>query len=86
MEKLIRARDICERYGCAKDTAYRYMRQMPHMENPLRVTVEAFEAWERARTREPGAWAETPSPKKAPAKRARVPKNDGKHLIPRTRG
>lgn len=87
MERLIRARDICERYGCKKDTAYRYMRQMPHMENPLRVTITALEQWERDRMREPGAGAEAPKASEQTVKRARVrvQKSDGKHLIPRTR-
>lgn len=87
MEKLLSAKDICERYGCKKDTAYKYMRQMAHMENPLRVTATALQIWESERMREPGAGAAAPKASETTVRRARVelPKGDGKHLIPRTR-
>lgn len=53
MNKLLTAKDIAERYGRSEKTAMRYMRQMEHMEKPLRVTEQAVEAWEISRTYEP---------------------------------
>ena len=53
MDKLLTAKDIAERYGRSEKTAMRYMRQMEHMEKPLRVTEQAVEAWEISRTYEP---------------------------------
>ena len=86
MEKLLSAKDIMERYGCKKDTAYKYMRQMPHMENPLRVTVAALMSWEMQRTREPGEGPDgLPARPETARKLVVIQKNDGKHLIPRKR-
>lgn len=45
--------EIAERYQCSTKTARRYMRQMEHMEKPLRVTESAVALWEMERTREP---------------------------------
>ena len=53
VKRLLSADDIAERYQCSKKTAARYMRKMPHMEKPLRVTEQAVEAWELGRTFEP---------------------------------
>ena len=52
MSRLLTVADICERYQCKDKTARRYMRQMEHMERPLRVTEKALEAWESSRTYE----------------------------------
>lgn len=52
MSRLLTVADICERYQCKEKTARRYMRQMEHMERPLRVTEKALEAWEASRTYE----------------------------------
>lgn len=40
LDRLLTAKDIAERYGKSEKTAMRYMRQMEHMEKPLRVTEE----------------------------------------------
>ena len=53
MKRLLSVADMAERYQCSKKTASRYMRKMPHMEKPLRVTEQAVEAWELGRTFEP---------------------------------
>lgn len=53
VKRLLSADDIAERYQCSKKTASRYMRKMPHMEKPLRVTEQAVEAWELGRMVEP---------------------------------
>ena len=53
MKRLLSVSDMAERYQCSKKTAQRYMRKMPHMEKPLRVTEQAVEAWELGRTFEP---------------------------------
>ena len=53
VKRLLSADDIAERYQCSKKTASRYMRKMPHMEKPLRVTEQAVEAWELGRMIEP---------------------------------
>ena len=50
MERLITVKDIRERYGCSAPTAAKYIRQMiPHMENPLTATQQAFREWEENR-------------------------------------
>jgi len=53
MNRLLTARDIAERYQKSEKTAKRYMRQMEHMEKPLRVTEQAVEAWETSKTYAP---------------------------------
>jgi predicted DNA-binding transcriptional regulator YafY len=53
VKRLLSADDIAERYQVSKKTASRYMRKMPHMEKPLRVTEQAVEAWELGRMVEP---------------------------------
>ena len=50
MERLLRAKDIAERYSCSENTARNYMRKMAHTENPLTVTTAALAAWESERT------------------------------------
>ena len=50
MKRLLSVADMAERYQVSKKTASRYMRKMPHMEKPLRVTEQAVEAWELGRT------------------------------------
>jgi transposase len=53
LDRLLSVREIAERYGKSEKTAMRYMRQMEHMEKPLRVTESAVAAWEIGRTYEP---------------------------------
>ncbi len=50
MERLLRAKDIAERYSCSEGTARNYMRKMAHTENPLTVTTAALAMWESQRT------------------------------------
>ena len=51
MERLVTVKDITQRYGCSRQTAAKYIRQMiPHMENPLTATEIAFREWEEKRT------------------------------------
>lgn len=80
LEKLLTAKDIAERYGMSEKTATRYMRQMEHMEKPLRVTEKAVIAWEIGKLYGPKQGKETP----ARVIRA-VPKPGEKFLIPRVR-
>ena len=49
LQKLYSAEDIAQRYGCSQCTARRYIRQMRHMESPLRVTERDLIAWENGR-------------------------------------
>ena len=82
MNRLLTAKDIAERYGKSEKTAMRYMRQMVHMEKPLRVTEQAVEAWEIERTYDPV------STQKEPIKHAQVRRSrpePGKYAIPRVR-
>ena len=50
MKNLLTVKELAERYRCSEKTARRYMRQMEHMEKPLRVTEQAVEVWELERT------------------------------------
>ena len=81
MKRLLTARDIAERYGKSEKTAMRYMRQMEHMEKPLRVTEQAVEAWEISRTYEP----QRVTAEKA-GRIVKIKPNHGqKYIIPRVR-
>ena len=73
LDRLLSAKDIAERYGKSEKTAMRYMRQMEHMEKPLRVTESAVAAWEIGRTY-------IPQEKITPIRR-----NTKKYTIPRIR-
>ena len=53
MKRLLSVTDMAERYQVSKKTAQRYMRKMPHMEKPLRVTEQAVESWELGRMVDP---------------------------------
>ena len=84
MEKLLTPDDISEYFGFKdKDnrTAKRRMREMDHMENPLRVTESAVMAWVAEHT--VSAADQTPGRKK---RKGRFPVlGDGKHIISRIR-
>lgn len=45
VEKLLTAEDVAGIMRVGKRTAYAYMRQMIHMEKPMRVTEAALRAW-----------------------------------------
>ena len=64
MERLLRASDIAERYGCTAQTARRYIRQMAHYENPLTVSEKSLREWENRRLSLP------PEPITVPRRRA----------------
>lgn len=54
MKKLLTVSDIQDRYQLKSATTARaYMRQMEHMEKPLRVTEAAVERWEESKTVNP---------------------------------
>lgn len=79
--RLLTAKDIAERYGKSERTAMRYMRQMEHMEKPLRVTEQAVIAWETSRTYEPQREVST-----IPKARRRIRPDPGQqYIIPRVR-
>ena len=50
LQALYGPREIAERYDCSLCTARRYIRQMRHMEDPLRVFESDLKAWEVKRT------------------------------------
>lgn len=51
MEQVMTVKRLAERYGCSSATARKYIRQMiPHMEDPVSATMEAFREWETRRT------------------------------------
>ena len=50
LQDLYGPKEIAERYGCSPCTARRYIRQMRHMEDPLRVFESDLKAWEVKRT------------------------------------
>lgn len=78
MRKLLTVSDIQARYQLKSETtARKYMRQMEHMEKPLRVTEAAVDRWEDSRTINP---ADRPERKR----RQRI-HTDGKFMIPRRR-
>lgn len=53
MKRLMTAHDVADLLQCSIKTAQRYMRQMYHMEKPLRVTEEAFRQWMTDRSQMP---------------------------------
>lgn len=79
MNRLLTAKDIAERYQKSEKTAMRYMRQMEHMEKPLRVTEQAVEAWEIMRTYEPQRKQEKP------VRVCRMNEPNQRFIIPRVR-
>lgn len=78
MKKLLTVSDIQDRYNLkSAATARTYMRQMEHMEKPLRVTEAAVERWEESKTINPAEKAK---------RRMRIRKQPtGKFQIPRKR-
>ena len=77
MEKLLRVKDIMERYGCTRPTAYKRMHEMRHMTSPLAVHEWAVIAWENSKMIDP---SEKPKKKAVRAK----PMPEG-YRIPRRR-
>ena len=79
MERLVRVKDIQERYGCSGPTARKYLRQMFHYEQPLSAPEWAFREWEMNR--------ET-MPECNPYRQAEINylRNAGRVIVPRKRG
>lgn len=61
MDRLLTAEDLAERYRVTIQTARKYIRQMRHMENPLRTWESAAAAWEAGKTVTPGETAKKPA-------------------------
>jgi len=55
MRKMLTADDVAAVMRVSRRTAYTYMRQMPHTENPLRVDEDDLHAWIDGRTVAPAA-------------------------------
>lgn len=53
MSRFFKASEIAVKFGVSEKTARRYMKSMPHIVKPLRVTEEALRKWEKDRQREP---------------------------------
>jgi len=88
VERLLDVKDLTEIYHCSVGTARNYMRQMEHMEKPLRVRESVLLAWQDERTRQPGERYETAKKRKkkpAPLFPQRTVPGDGKHIVPRKR-
>lgn len=87
MKKLLGVAEIRERYGCSEATARKYMRQMVHMEKPLRVTEDAVAAWEIERTYNPVDTAGLKAGRRSAGSslKYREPAREGKFLIARKR-
>ena len=79
MERLLKVRDISERYGCTMKTARKYLRQMFHYENPLAAPKWAFDEWEQNRERMPNGISKT--------RQASIltRKQNGRTIVPRKR-
>ena len=54
MEKLLTVNDVADILQVSRRSAYLYIREMPHMQSPLRVTETALRGWIWERTRVPG--------------------------------
>ena len=80
MEELLFLEDIQSRYRVGVKRAREIMRQMPHHERPMFVTVSACAAWERNEMICPGS--KTGKAYRAAKKPARP---TGKFLVPRER-
>jgi predicted DNA-binding transcriptional regulator AlpA len=72
MVKLLKPEEVAKILNVSRRTAYEYMRQMPHMEEPFRVAEEALEAWIRAKTVAPRGPVVMP---KKPARRIKTDKS-----------
>lgn len=82
--RILRPKDIAERYNVCENTAIKYMRKMIHMENPLSVTEEALAQWERERTVGPQTTDEMAKARKKITRRATRTDPFDWH-VPRTR-
>lgn len=53
MERLLNVAAVMDRYGCSRQTAIRYMKQMEHQTKPYMVTEKAVAEWDKSRTVRP---------------------------------
>lgn len=87
MDKLLKVEDVAEVLQVTRATAYKYIRQMRHMENPVRVTEGDFRAWMQMQMAMPGEIRKEPKKKKQG--KMHMPKvgpgPDGKWHVPRIR-
>ena len=61
MERLLDIAQLMDRWHCSDQTVKRRLRQMRHMENPLRTWESAAAAWEAGKTVTPGEAAKKPA-------------------------
>lgn len=54
MERRLNVKAVMEIYGFSRQTAARYMRKLPHMENPLMILESELQRWDNDRTVYPG--------------------------------
>ena len=82
MDRWLSVNDLADRWCCCPATARKRMREMFHMEKPMKARESAVDAWERARLRGPGLES---APKKKRRSEWEQPKKDknGKYMIPR---
>lgn len=53
MEKMLTVDDVANVLQVSKRSAYGYMRDMPHIDRPLRVSEMSLREWINARTKAP---------------------------------
>lgn len=81
MEKLLTPDDVAEVLQVSRRTAYTYMHQMRHLENPLRVTREALQAFLSAKTVDPIVpIAKLPAPRQSRKRKTQTWGMDGIYL------
>lgn len=82
MDRWLSVNDLADRWNCCAATARNRMRQMIHMEKPMKARESAVDAWERARLRGPGLES---APRRKRRSEWEQPKKDknGKYIIPR---
>lgn len=82
LDDLLTVKQIAQRYDRSEKTAVRYMREMEHMEKPLRVTEKAVIAWEASKTYEP---QQKSNERPARPKKKAQDLSGGRYRIPRVR-
>lgn len=75
MERLLTADNVAEILQVSKRSAYSYMRDMPHLDRPLRVSETSLREWINARTMAPAARQSTrPKGKHTSMETYRIPR------------
>lgn len=86
MDKLLTVDDVAGILQVSRRTAYTYMRQMVHMERPMRVTEKALAGWITGRMTAPADKTMMPREGKQKAPAWGLPgRNTGDYHIPRRR-